>query len=268
MNTATIPRPTSPQSVLGFSHAALAKLKESRSLLERYAAEQKSKIDSIQAHNETLYREKCDQIQRKVEEFKSIQRQRGLKYSQEKQQQDSKEEEGNIESEDVGIKQKLQKLQEKQMEVERELANLHLEKKQVCKSLLAAQDAEKVAFAKAEKVRKSKERIENAKKITVEDLTMGLVKYRGLGLDFVKSEESGALMFQFTKIDPLDVNRVFEFILKVTEDDLYSVEECNPDLDEKVVMRLVDELNRTNDYPCFMRGMRKAFQQSIQREAE
>jgi hypothetical protein len=129
--------------------------------------------------------------------------------------------------------------------------------------IAAAQEEEKVAFAKAEEVRKSKERIENAKKVTVEDLTIGLVKYRELGLDFVKAEDSGALMFQFTKIDPMDMNRVFEFTIKITEDDLYSVEECNPALDDKVVMKLVDELNRTEDYPFFLRGMRKAFQQSI-----
>jgi hypothetical protein len=129
--------------------------------------------------------------------------------------------------------------------------------------LIAAQEEEKVVFAKAEEVRKAKERIENAKKITVEELTIGLVKYRELGLDFVKSENSGALMFQFTKIDPVNVNRVFQFTLKITEDDLYLVEECDPELDDKVVMRLVDELNRTEDYPYFMRGMRKAFQQSL-----
>ena len=129
--------------------------------------------------------------------------------------------------------------------------------------MIAAQEEEKVVFAKAEEVRKAKERIENAKKITVEELTIGLVKYRELGLDFVKSENSGALMFQFTKIDPVNVNRVFQFTLKITEDDLYLVEECDPELDDKVVMRLVDELNRTEDYPYFMRGMRKAFQQSL-----
>lgn len=126
---------------------------------------------------------------------------------------------------------------------------------------IVTKEEEKVTFTKAEQVRKSKERIEKAKQITVEELTIGLVKYRELGLDFVKSENSGALMFQFTKIDHQNADRVFEFTLKITdEEDLYLVEDCLPELDDRVVMRLVDELNRTEDYPFFMRGMRRAFQ--------
>lgn len=122
-------RPSSPQSVLGFSHAALSKLKESRILLENYVAEQKSKIDSIQAHNQRVYQEKREEIQRKLDELRRIQCQRGLQQSSKNNGQDESEDE-------LGIKQRLEKLQEKQMEVERELANLHLEKKQVCKQLL------------------------------------------------------------------------------------------------------------------------------------
>lgn len=126
---------------------------------------------------------------------------------------------------------------------------------------IVTKEEEKVTFAKAEQVRKSKERIEKAKQITVEELTIGLVKYRELGLDFVKSENTGALMFQFTKIDHENADRVFEFTLKITdEEDLYLVEDCLPELDDRVVMRLADELNRTEDYPFFMRGMRRAFQ--------
>ena len=128
---------------------------------------------------------------------------------------------------------------------------------------VATKEEEKVAFTKAEQVRKSKERIEKSKQVTVEDLTIGLVKYRELGLDFVRCDENGALKFQFTKIDVSDVDRIFGFTLKITNDDLYVVDDCEPYLDDDVVMKLANELNETEDYPYFMRGMRRAFQESL-----
>jgi len=126
----------------------------------------------------------------------------------------------------------------------------------------AIKEEEKVAFTKAETVRKAKERAEKAKQITVEDLTIAVVKYRELGLDFVKGEGTD-LQFAFTKIDPNDHDRVFSFFLQITDDELYQVKECCPQLEDKVVMGFVDELNRCDDYPSFMRGMRKAFKDSI-----
>jgi hypothetical protein len=130
MSQSTITRPISPQSVLGFSHAALAKLKESRSLLENYVSEQTTKLDSIQADNQSVYQKKCDEIQQKMNELKRIQRQRGV------QQQSNDGECDDDDGHEMGIQHRLKKMQEKQMEVERELANLHLEKKQVSKKLL------------------------------------------------------------------------------------------------------------------------------------
>ena len=132
----------------------------------------------------------------------------------------------------------------------------------------ATREDEKVAFTQAEQVRKSKERIEKAKQVTVEELTIGLVKYREIGLDFVKGEGS-ALNFNFTKIDHRDEERMFSFTLLISEeDDLYRVEDCCPVLGEEVVMRLVDELNRTEDYPSFMRGIRRAFKDSVMAEEQ
>ena len=126
-------------------------------------------------------------------------------------------------------------------------------------SFKATSAEEKVAFTKAEEVRKSKERIEKSKQVTVEELTIAVCKYRELGLDFVKGD-NGALLFNFTKIDERNVDRIFSFRLMILEqDDEYLVEECCPKLKEEVVMRLVQELNQTEDYPSFMRGMRKAF---------
>ena len=86
-----------------------------------------------------------------------------------------------------------------------------------------------------------------------------MCKYRELGLDFIKGDK-GALLFHFTKIDERNADRIFSFRLLILEqDDEYLVEECCPQLQEEVVIRLVQELNQTEDYPSFMRGIKKAF---------
>jgi len=249
--TASTARPRSPQTVLGFTHTALSKLKESRELLDQYVQHRTSAIDSIQKQKQITFDEQHAGIDLKLKELKKIQRQRGCN--------DGSEE---------GIQQQQQALREKQHDVERELANFHLENKNISKLVAVTKEEEKVAFTKAEQVRKSKERIEKAKLISVEELTIGLVKYRELGLDFIKSEDSGALMFHFTKIDHRDADRVFEFTLKITDEDLYLVENYLPDLEERVVLKLVDELNLTEDYPFFMRGMRRAFKDSLESELD
>ncbi len=165
----------------------------------------------------------------------------------------------------------------------------------------ALREEEKEVFARAEQKRKTKERIEKSKQVTVEDLTIAVVKYKELGLDFVKGEDQ-SLKFNFTKLyreeaqenngnhgngnDYLKyrhtVNECDEgyeceredheeqmcsFTLQVTPDtDEYQVEDCMPELDPDVVMRLVDGLNRNEEdsdptlqFPTFIRGMRKAF---------
>ena len=125
---------------------------------------------------------------------------------------------------------------------------------------------ERVARRNAEQVRKSKERIEASRNVSVEDLTYAVVKYRMTGLDFVKGKNS-SLGCKFTQIDPNNHDGVFTFSLKVTEEDMYDVEDCLPQLDSDVVTNLLNTLNSSVDgmdvFPEFIRGMRKAFKNSL-----
>ena len=121
-------RTSSPHTVLGFTHQALSKLKESRDLLDDYVQRKTSQIDSIQAQNETIHRMKHEEIQEKLKELKKIQRRLGWKGDGDG---DASEEQDSSE----GIRQQQDALKVKQMEVERELANFHLEKKNVTKLL-------------------------------------------------------------------------------------------------------------------------------------
>ena len=291
--------------VLGFTKNALQKLYQERTLLDQYVRQQKAKIDALHESNTTAFNQEKNRIKSSLDTLKMIQR----KIGDDKVDGDG-DDNGKENSNGDGIVQQKQSLAEKQIEVERQLANLHLEQKEVKKCLngefiilpvlvhvlvvfrictctwykrffiytihaqckitdiliiyrsdwfKATSEEEKTAFTKAEEVRKSKERIEKSKQITVEELTIAVCKYRELGLDFIKGD-NGALLFNFTKIDERNVDRIFSFRLLILEqDDEYLVEECCPQLKEEVVMRLVQELNQMEDYPSFMRGIRKAF---------
>lgn len=295
---------TATASVLGYTQNAIKKLNESRALLDQYVQHQTSKIDAIHQRNQLAYNQETNRIKSSMDSLKNIQQQRGHADAEGDGSEEDKENTVN------GIVQQQKSLAERQMDMERQLANLHLEQKGVQKSLngeypvqyclydtisfmtmnscnishtiihacsrncnvmqhyiIATSQEEKVAFTKAEQVRKSKERIEKAKQVTVEELTIAVCKYRELGLDFVKGE-NGALLFNFNKIDERDCDRVFSFRLLITEGDQYLVQDCAPVLREEVVMRLEEELNRTEDYPSFMRGIRNAFKNYVLEEED
>ena len=106
-----------------------------------------------------------------------------------------------------------------------------------------------------------------AKKTTVNDLTYAIVKYRMLGLDFVKGDAGPtSLQCNFTQIDPADPSRVFSFGFNVLpEEEEYQVETCIPPLPSQVILQLVEEMNASSNpldaLPEFIRGMRRAFKQ-------
>ena len=108
-----------------------------------------------------------------------------------------------------------------------------------------------------------------AKKTTVEDLTYAIVKYRMLGLDFVKGDTGpSSLQCNFTYIDPKDPQRIFAFCLNISQDDEeYQVDKCTPPLPSQVIMTLVEDLNNslspTEAVAEFVRGMRRAFKTHV-----
>ena len=107
--------------------------------------------------------------------------------------------------------------------------------------------------------------IEQSKRVTVEDLTYAIIKYKKLGLDFIKGEEnSRSIQINFTQLDPNDPNKVFSFLLCVTDGDRYEVEGCCPDLKAEIILRLVEDLNRNDDFAACIKNMRRAFKESLE----
>jgi len=229
------------EDVLGFSNNLLTHLKESRERLHKWAKEQKELVDATRLEAAEFSKMEQDKIRSKINNFERIQN--GRK---------------DIANETSSCK-------EKQTGIERQLTNLHKEHAEVQGNINELKEKERIASKKAEQVRKSKERIEAAKNISIEDLTYAVVKYRMTGLDFVK-ERNDSLGCKFKQLDPSDHDRVFKFSLRVTEHDQYIVEHCEPQLESEVVIDLLDQLNSSSGrdgFPAFIRAMRKAFKDSV-----
>ncbi len=124
-------------SFLGYTHNAIKKLNESRAMLDRYVQHQTSRIDAIHEQNQSTLNQQNDRIQSSLSKLKSIQRQRGVSASGVSHGEGLSSPSTDKENtNDVnGIVQQQKSLAERQMEVERQLANLHLEQKEVQKSL-------------------------------------------------------------------------------------------------------------------------------------
>ena len=110
------------RSVLGFTKNALQKINQERDLLDQYVQHQKAKIDALHESNATAYNQENDRIKSSMDTLKMIQRKIG---------DDNEKKNGNGD----GIVQQKQSLAQKQIEVESQLANLHLEQKEVKKNL-------------------------------------------------------------------------------------------------------------------------------------
>jgi len=141
-------------------------------------------------------------------------------------------------------------------------------------SLTEYQRTLSVEKIKSDQIKKMKLRALEMKNTTIEDLTYAIVKYRMLGLDFIKGNTGPtSLQVNFTQIDSRDPQRIFSFCIQVSmDDDEYQVDSCTPPLSSQVIIQLVDQLNKHSVSSTssssnveamaeFLRGMRRAFKQ-------
>jgi hypothetical protein len=69
--------------------------------------------------------------------------------------------------------------------------------------------------------------------------------------------------FRFTELDPKDPARQFSFLLDADLDEAYDVQECDPPLDSRTLEAISDRFNESDDMSEFIRGMRRAFQETL-----
>lgn len=131
---------------LGFSKNLLNKIQSSKINLEAFLQRQTSTLESTKSQNDLTYASCQDKIQAKMNELKMIQRQRGVMsrtldtsttqqyFEEEKDELELEEPDDDaveVQNEEEGIAQKIKMLQVQQIELERKIANLTLEQKQV-----------------------------------------------------------------------------------------------------------------------------------------
>lgn len=81
--------------------------------------------------------------------------------------------------------------------------------------------------------------------------------YERLGLRFVRVENGSSLKIVFTQIDAKNPKSEFVAGLQINDEDKYEITECEPKIEK--LNRMVDELNTSNDFTTFIRGVRGAF---------
>jgi hypothetical protein len=66
--------------------------------------------------------------------------------------------------------------------------------------------------------------------------------------------------FSFTQLDPVDPSRKFSFVFLVNDEEKYDIIECKPNIDAKVIVDILEELNGTDreDMSMLVRRMRKS----------
>lgn len=106
---------------------------------------------------------------------------------------------------------------------------------------------------------------ERNKEKSAKELELGLDYYRTrLGFRFERpSDNTDGLRMIFTNIDPCRYEREFFFSLAVNDAHAWELVECEPSLDPAVTSRLHEDLLAHNDLSAFVRGMRKAFKDSL-----
>jgi hypothetical protein len=92
------------------------------------------------------------------------------------------------------------------------------------------------------------------------ELTKGISFYRRLGLDFEKINDD-RLRLVFAQIDPAAPDRKFGFSVRVTDPDVYEVDDCVPPVPG--LGELLREVNTTNDFAKFVLQMRHKFKQLV-----
>lgn len=92
-----------------------------------------------------------------------------------------------------------------------------------------------------------------------EALRTAMRRFSRFGLAF-EGTADGALGLTFTQIDKSEPNRAFRASVVVNERDSYEMTSTYPELSSDTVRRLLDDLNRTNDFSTFVRQLRSLFQ--------
>eukprot|EP00980_Cylindrotheca_fusiformis_P023724 scaffold10871_cov177-Cylindrotheca_fusiformis.AAC.4 len=238
----------------GFTVGLFDTIALSKSKLNNWAEIQKAKIDE----EAEIYSRKLELEQKAIDSLVAnllgVQLERGLNLGPESSTDDSHNEnlskrKSALQEEEKHLRIEIEKLKSEYADREKRVQDI---KKEESKQRLRAQEA-----------RSLKERAQEAKRTTIDDLTRGIVNYKFLGLDFQKTDIENELRFSFSQLDPADPSRQFSFVLQVDKHDRYDVCDCYPSIDATVLIRITDHLNNTDDMGYLARTMRRSFLETL-----
>jgi len=236
----------------GFTLTLLETIEASKAKMDRWVDIQKAKIDEEEAtYNRTLEKE-----QKEIDDLASkIMRAQFESGSRIRPEEDENQTENLLNRKAM--------LEIEQTNLAFKIDSLKMECKNRKKRVEEISLEEKKQRLRAEEARILRERVQDAKKTTVDDLTRGIVYYKHLGLDFKKTDGENELQFMFTQLDPKDPTREFSFVLKVDKHDKYEVYDCKPSVDASTLLDVEERLNQEDDYVYLARTMRQAFAETV-----
>jgi len=244
-------------TTVGFTSSLMNTLVVSRSKMQQWAEFEKAKADKVaESYRLTLIAEQAA-IDEQATNILSVQLERGLKVSDEDESRD------NVDVQDNNIVTKKKDLEEEKVSLEEEISKLEQEFENREKRVSDTAMEENKQCARADEVRALKERVREAKQMTVDDLTRGIVNYKYLGMDFEKTKIENELRFFFSRLDPKDPARQFSFVLQVDDGDKYEIADCQPSIDAGSLFEITQRLNTNDDMSFLVRKMRRAFAESL-----
>lgn len=129
--------------------------------------------------------------------------------------------------------------------------------------LAAALESEAEAFTRQEAALSNQESLKE-RKLGALHQALGWYSTR-LGLEFQHGEEDGdQLRVVLTQVDPQDHARPFQFAVRVSGDNSYEVESCEPAV--AGMPQLLAQLNSGGSFSQFVRCMRHEFQTAVRAE--
>ncbi|KAI8082240.1 chromosome segregation protein Spc25-domain-containing protein [Thamnidium elegans] len=145
----------------------------------------------------------------------------------------------------------------KELSISLELSNYKVESETVSKEseklqALVDQKLELLEEKKAENISKKASTLENDRRDKAE--LMACVKYTQLDMS---TEKENHVKFSFKSISQVDTEKVFYFVLYLSESSIFQVTECQPEIPE--MDSLLAEVNLDRDIYSFVKRMRRSF---------
>jgi len=258
---------------LGFTALLIDSISTSRAKFHKWAEFEKSKDDlRAESYRNSLIQEQSV-IDSQAKELIDIQRERGMRINNNKNDDNTLEGEEEIVNNDNSnnednIASQKKSLEEKAFKLQTEILKLKTEQDNREKRVQEIALEESKQRIRANDASSLKKAAEESKKTTIDDLTRGVVNYKKLGLDFTQIGRDAQLQFFFTELNPIDPSRKFSFVLDVNDEEKYDIVDCDPNIDVKILVDILEELNRTDlaaDMSMLVRRMRRAFKEVLER---